>query len=187
MNISVLEISSIIGLIAAIVTTVNICLGLLIAVRYDLLKDWPRIRLNIFAIHNSSAYLALALMVAHPLLLLAVRQPRWTVLQLALPVWSPVQPAINSLGALGLYLVIIVVVSSYLRTRLGPHRWKILHYLVYPAAACTFAHGILANPTLSGSAVDPLDGEKLVIEGCLLAVIAASIWAWRVRAGRRLL
>jgi methionine sulfoxide reductase heme-binding subunit len=186
-NISALEISSTIGLIAAIVTTVNICLGLLIAVRYDPQTDWPRIRLNIFAIHNSSAYLGLALVVAHPLLLLAVRQPRWTIMQIALPAWSPVQPAINSVGALGLYLLIVVIVSSYFRRHLGFRRWKALHYLVYAAAACIFIHGILANPTLSANAVDPLDGEKLVVEGCLLVVIVASISAWRVRVRRRFL
>jgi DMSO/TMAO reductase YedYZ heme-binding membrane subunit len=184
-NISALEISSTIGLIAAIATTVNICLGLLIAVRYDPQRDWPRVRLNIFAIHNSSAYPALVLVAAHPLLLLAVRQPQWTIMQIALPAWSPVQPAINSVGALGLYLLIVLIVSSYFRRHLGFRRWKVLHYLVYAAAACIFIHGILANPTLSAGPIDPLDGEKLLVEGCLLVVIAASISAWRIRARRR--
>jgi DMSO/TMAO reductase YedYZ heme-binding membrane subunit len=65
--------------------------------------------------------------------------------------------------------------------RLGRRRWKRFHYLVYIAGIGTFIHGILADPDLKGNAIDPLDGEKLFVESCLLVVVLTSVWAWRYR------
>jgi hypothetical protein len=42
-----------------------------------------------------------------------------------------------------------------------------------------FVHGILIDPDLKGRPPDPLDGEKVLVEGCFLAVAAGSIWRWR--------
>jgi hypothetical protein len=57
----------------------------------------------------------------------------------------------------------------------------LFHYLNYVAAICFFIHGILADPDLKGNAIDPLDGEKIFIESCLLLVLLTTIWAWRYR------
>src|SRR5438270_6563202 len=171
----VLEISADLGLLAVFLATANICLGLLIAVRYSPRQRWPRRRINIFAIHNSTAYLLLATMVAHPLVLLFSHTVRWRLLDVALPVWSPVQPLENTIGAAGLYLTVLVVVTSFFRLRLGRRRWKRFHYLVYAASICIFIHGILADPELKGTAIDYLDGEKLLVESCLAIVAVTAI------------
>jgi hypothetical protein len=60
------------------------------------------------------------------------------------------------------------------------------HFLVYAAAVCIFAHGILADPKLSDHPIDPLDGEKVLVEACLLIISVASCWAWRYRVRERL-
>jgi len=80
-----------------------------------------------------------------------------------------------------LYLIVVVVVTSYFRVRIGRQRWKLFHYLVYVAGVGTFIHGILADPALKGNAVDPLDGEKLFVESCLFVVVLTTVWAWRYR------
>src|SRR5438270_14064148 len=110
-----LEISADLGLAAACLATANICLGLLMAVRYSPRQRWPRRQINIFAIHNCTAYLLLATIVAHPLVLLYSQTILWRVMDIAFPVWSPVQPVENTIGAAGLYLYVLVVANYFLR------------------------------------------------------------------------
>jgi predicted ferric reductase len=176
-----LDLSADAGLLAVFLATANICLGLLMAVRYRLWRSWPHRRLDLFALHDRTAYMLLASVLVHPVILLFSRNARWRLVDIALPAWSPVQPLANTLGAAGLYLLVVVVVTSYYRIELGRRRWKRLHYLAYGAAACVFVHGILADPRLEGAAIDPFDGEKLFVESCLLVTLLATAWAWRHR------
>lgn len=176
-----LDLSADVGLLAIFLATANICLGLLIAVRYSPWRRWPHRRINIFAIHNWIAYFLLVSVLAHPAILLFSTNTRWRLVDLAFPVWSPAQPAENTIGAVGLYLVVVVVLTSYFRLRLGRGRWKLFHYLVYAASVCIFIHSILADPQLKGLAIDPLDPEKLFLELCLLIVVLTTAWSWRYR------
>lgn len=176
-----LELSADIGLLAVFLATANICLGLLIAVRYSPSRLWPRRRINIFALHNCTAYLLMASILIHPLILLFLKNMRWRVLDVTVPMWSPVQPIENTIGAIALYLIVVVLFTSYFRLRLGRRRWKLFHYLIYVAGICFFVHSILVNPDLKGNAIDPLDGEKIFVEGCLVVVSLTTVWAWRYR------
>jgi predicted ferric reductase len=176
-----LDLSADVGLLAVFLSTANICLGLLIAVRYSPWRRWPHRRINIFAVHNWTAYFLIASVLTHPFILLFSTRSHWRLLDLALPVWSPVQPIENTVGAVSLYLIVVVILTSYFRRRLGRRQWKLFHYLVYVAGICTFIHGILADPDLKGSPIDLLDGEKLFVEVCFLVVVQSTVWAWRYR------
>jgi len=176
-----LDLSADVGLLAVFLSTANICLGLLIAVRYSPWRLWPHRRINIFAVHNWTAYFLMASVLTHPFILLFSTRSHWRLLDLALPVWSPVQPIENTVGAVSLYLIVVVILTSYFRLRLGRRQWKLFHYLVYVAGICTFFHGILADPDLKGNPIDPLDGEKLFVELCFLVVALSTVWAWRYR------
>ena len=180
-----LDLSAYLGIVAVLLTTANICLGLLIAVRYSPVRLWPHRRINIFMIHTWTAYALLASILLHPIILLFVKLPRWRFVDIALPLWSPVQPFENTVGAVALYLVVVVLLTSYFRLRIGRPRWKRFHYLVYAAGLCIFLHGILADPTLKGNRLDLLDGEKLILEACMLVAVMMTAWAWRYRLGKR--
>jgi DMSO/TMAO reductase YedYZ heme-binding membrane subunit len=176
-----LDLSADVGLLTVFLATANICLGLLIAARYSPSRLWPYRRVNIFAVHTWTAYFLMTSVLIHPVILLFSTQTHWRLLDLVLPMWSPVQPIENTIGAVSLYLIVVVVLTSYFRVRIGRHRWKLFHYLVYVAGVGTFIHGILADPALKGNAVDPLDGEKLFVESCLSVVVLTTVWAWRYR------
>jgi DMSO/TMAO reductase YedYZ heme-binding membrane subunit len=79
------------------------------------------------------------------------------------------------------YTFLFVVVTSYFRPKLRYRPWKKLHYTAYLAAALMFVHGTLIDPDIKNRPTDFLDGEKLLVEGCFLLVVAGSIW--RVRRG----
>ena len=173
------------GLAALGLATLNLCLGLLIAVRYSPLGRWPHRHINLFRLHNWTGYGVLAATLMHPVFLLFSSQVRFRLLDIVFPVWSPKQPLENTLGAVALYALVIVVVTSYARLRLGRRQWKLVHFLVYPAAALLFVHGLLTDPQLKDRTVDWLDGEKLFVEACLLVVAVASLWAWRYRVAKQ--
>jgi predicted ferric reductase len=178
--------SSYAGLVAVFLATLNICLGLLISVRYSPVRYWPhRKHINIFQFHTWTGYAVLALIVLHPALLLFIHDPHFQIFDVLVPVRSPQQPLENTLGAIAFYALVVVVVTSIYRIPIGRKMWKTLHFLVYPAAALLFVHGILTNQNLDSKPVDYFDGEKIFIEICLALIVAASVWAWQHRAKKQ--
>ncbi len=178
-----IDLSADFGLIAVILASLNICLGVLIAVRYSPVRCWPHLRLNIFRLHNRTGYLLVVAIVLHPVILLFDPTTRLRWVDIVLPVWSPVQPLENTLGAVGLYLVLVVVVTSYFRLRLSRLTWKRFHYLVYVAGIAVFAHSLLIDPRLKGL-VDFLDGEKLLVEFCGALTLAFGIFGVKRKRSR---
>lgn len=182
------DLSGTIALVAVGLLTANLLLGLLLSVGYNPARQWPHQRLKLFPFHNWTGYVALAAVVLHAAVLLFSTEPRFTLFDVLVPIRSPEQPVSNTLGAIGLYLVILVVVTSLKRSRstLGRHWWKRIHYTTYAAAGVFFIHGVIADPKVQGNPVDYLDGEKVYIELC--AVLIALAVGWRVhhrRAVRR--
>jgi methionine sulfoxide reductase heme-binding subunit len=179
-----IDVSSVVGLIAVGIFTAQILLGLLLSVGYNPIRHWPRVRgVKLFTFHNWLGYIGLATAFVHPMILLTSSTAGFRVFDIAVPIWSPTQPLPNTLGAIAFYLILFVVVTSYFREVFGRHRWKLLHYTAYAAAMVFYVHGILADPLLKNRPPDYIDAEKVYVEGCALAVVAATIW--RFRYGKR--
>jgi methionine sulfoxide reductase heme-binding subunit len=179
-----LDLSADVGLAAVGLATANLLLGLLMALRYSPVRHWPHRQFNYFALHNWTGYLALAAAVLHPVILLFSSTARFRMRDILYPVHSPSQPLENTIGAIGFYLIFIVVMTSLFRLRLGRRIWKAFHYFIYAAAAALFWHSVFTDPLLKNSPIDPLDGEKAFIEFCLLLVAGVAIFRWR-RAARK--
>jgi len=179
-----IDISSVVGLIAVGIFTAQILLGLLLSVGYNPVRGWPRLRwAKLFTFHNWLGYIGLATAFVHPTILLASSTAGFTLLDIAVPIWSPTQPIPNTLGALAFYLVVFVVLTSYFRKVFGRHQWKKLHYTAYAAAAVFYVHGVWADPLLKNRPPDFIDAEKAYVEGCALLAVAATIW--RFNYGKR--
>ena len=157
----------------------NLLIGSLIAMRYSPWRYWPHRRFNIFRIHNWTGYLLLVTAVVHPVILLFSSTTRFRIRDILLPVQSPSQPLENSIGAIALYCLAVVVVTSYFRLRLGRRLWKSFHFVVYAAAIALFWHSIFTDPNLKNTPVDPFDGEKVFIELCGFSVVVFGILRWR--------
>jgi len=179
------ELSSDAGLVAMVLLTLNILLGLLLSARYNTVRSWPHRRLPVFDIHNWTAYVALALIVIHPVLLLFSETAHFHVVDVLFPIHSPHQTLYNIWGALAFYCVLFVVVTSYVRSRLGSRLWKKLHYVSYAGAGFLFAHGVMIDPDLKERAPDYLDGEKVLVEVCALLILAATVWRIRYQPRKK--
>jgi predicted ferric reductase len=174
-----IDLSSDIGLVAVGLATLNLLIGSLIAMRYSPWRYWPHHRFNIFRIHNWTGYLLLGTCMIHPGVLLFSPTNRFRIRDILFPVHSPSQPFENTIGAIALYCVTMVVVTSYFRLRLGRHLWKSFHFVVYAAALALFWHSIFTDPNLKNAPVDPFDGEKVFIELCAVAVLVFGFLRWR--------
>jgi DMSO/TMAO reductase YedYZ heme-binding membrane subunit len=181
------DVSGTIALGAIGLLTLNLLLGLLLSVGYNPRRQWPRRAFKLFTFHNWTGWIALAAVVLHAGALLFSTDPPFRVYDVLVPIDSPVQPLSNSLGALAFSLLLIVVVTSWkpVRTALGRHLWKPIHYTTYAAAAVFFTHGVIADPLLKGRPVDFIDAEKIYVELCALAVVAAIVWRVKHRRAIR--
>jgi sulfoxide reductase heme-binding subunit YedZ len=176
---SAIDLSSFAGLTAMVLLTINLLLGLLVTTNYHPRQHWPHRNIPVFKIHNWNAYLAIAAVCLHPVILLFSKTAGFHVGDVLWPLHSPGQRLYNCLGAAAFYLIALVVATSYLRPRLGSRPWKKLHYLAYLAAALLFVHGTLVDPNLKNRPTDFLDGEKVLVEACFALLAAASVWRWR--------
>ncbi|MGI8400874.1 MAG: ferric reductase-like transmembrane domain-containing protein [Gemmatimonadaceae bacterium] len=176
---SAIDLSSYFGLTAMTLLTLNILIGLVMSMKYNPVRSWPHRRINTFKLHNWTAYIALTIASVHPVIILFSSTAKFTLLDILYPVHAPRQPWINVLGALALYALAFVVLTSYFRRELGRRAWKTLHFTAYGVAALFFVHGILTDPKLKDAPIDFLDGEKVYVELCLLLVVLAV--GYRVR------
>lgn len=170
---TLLDLCSYLGLGAVGFITVNLLLGMLMSLRYSPIRNWPHRKINIFALHQWTAYVAVFLTLTHPLVLLFLHTPHFSVIDLLWPLHSYLQPKLNTTGAAALYLLMLVLVSSLLRRPIGRPIWRSLHYLVFPAAVLLFVHSILTDPDLKTGHPDLLDGGKIFVEiASLLSTLA---------------
>jgi predicted ferric reductase len=176
------DFSGTLALIAMVLLTLNILMGLLVSVNYNPQTWWPHRKLPMpfWKLHNWNGYLAISVALLHPAILLFVgAKERFRLRDILLPIDSPHQTFYNCLGAITLYLFVFVGATSYFRPQLRYRPWKKLHYVAYAAAAFMFVHGTLTDPELKDRPTDFLDGEKVLVELCFLIVVAASVWRWK--------
>jgi DMSO/TMAO reductase YedYZ heme-binding membrane subunit len=186
METSWLDISSTIGLIATVVLTFNLLLGMLLSTAYRRSDLWKRMpgpvrKVSLDDLHNWTAYVALALALAHPLLLLPDASLKYRLADIVFPVAAPHQAFWTVLGSLAAYAVILVVVTTQkaVKRRLGFRSWKNIHLISYGTALLFILHGIVMDPELKDRPVDWLDGEKLLSEICGLILVFATLIRWR--------
>ncbi|MEP6731202.1 MAG: ferric reductase-like transmembrane domain-containing protein [bacterium] len=168
-----IELSNYAGLGAIGLLTLNILIGLLLATKYNPVRRWPHRRVNTVKIHNFTGWIALALVLIHPALLLLPNRVDFSVIDLFYPLNAPKQPLINTTGAAAAYLLLIVVSTSYFRFEIGRKWWKRIHFATYALFPLYAVHSILTDPALKDRSIDYLDGEKVFVELCVLAVVVA--------------
>ena len=185
-----LDLSSTLGLIATCVLTFNFLLGILLSTAYRRSPLWKRMpvwikKISLDDVHNWTAYVALVFALAHPLLLLPDATLKYHVADILIPVSAPHQAFWTVFGALALYALIVVVVTTQkvIKNRLGFRAWKNIHLISYGTALLFVVHGIFMDPELKDRPVDWLDGEKLVSELCGLLLFVATVI--RIRYYRR--
>ncbi|MCQ9131688.1 ferric reductase-like transmembrane domain-containing protein [Streptomyces hilarionis] len=157
------------GTLGLLLLTATVVLGVASGVRAA-----PRAvgRFGIGRLHRDLSLLTLVFLAVH--VVTAVLDPfvhlRWAVS--VLPFAASYRPLWLGLGTTALDLLLAVLVTSALRTRLGARRWKAAHWLAYAAWPLALFHGV-------GTGTDTrLPLQLWLYAGCLASVVGA-VW-WRL-------
>jgi sulfoxide reductase heme-binding subunit YedZ len=117
-------------------------LGIMVTSR---LGDGALGRRWVFEVHKFASLLALAFVGLHLAVLLPDPWLDFTPRELLVPGASPYRPLPVAMGVVALYAGALVVVSFFIRKRLGHAAWRAVHYCTFGAFALALLHGVYAG------------------------------------------
>lgn len=175
-----IEISGIIGMIALAALAANFLVGITIwsnrPLPFPLPFGWTLLQL-----HKFTGYSAAISILVHILLIPLDPLSGFTWADLALPAWTEHQPLANTFGAVALYLLAIVIISSYYKSKMKLATWRVLHYLSYFAVIPLILHSVITDPKLQDRPIDWFDAEKLFVLLCCIVIVALSFYRFSFR------
>ena len=179
---SFLELSSDIGLIATVLLTLNILLGMMLGTAYKRHTYWKKLpayikRISVATLHNWVAYVALLLVLLHAVFLLFDADTKFRLIDIVFPIHAPHQALFVAVGTLAMYALFTVIITTQraIRKQLSFRTWKNIHLISYGTAILFVVHGVVLDPQLKDRPVDFFDAEKVLSELCGVALIAATV------------
>lgn len=155
------------GITAFVALALDVTLGLLVSTRTAgaLFAKGAAVE-----VHRWLSPLALALVLAHVLLLLVDGYIRFDAIDVLVPLVSSYRPVAVGIGVLAAYIALVVHASFSLRKRLGARTWRRLHYLSFVALIGAALHGVLAGSDSGVTWVRVLYAIPLVLVSVLASV-----------------
>ncbi len=160
------------GLVAMVLLTISMALGLLSSVGYQR-PGLPRF--VTVGLHRNASLLALAFTAVHVITAVADTYAHIGVLDVFIPFVSSYRPLWLGLGAVASDLLIALVLTSLLRTRMSYPAWRAVHLAAYACWPVALVHGL-------GTGTDTPVRWVLLLTLACVAVITALV-AWRLAAG----
>ena len=152
--------------------TASIVLGVLTTARWRTPR-WPRFALS--AVHRNLTLLTLVFVVVHVLTTLLDGYAPIRLFDAVIPFVSAYRPVWLGLGAVAFDLLLALVVTSLLRTRLGYRLWRQIHWLAYASWPVALVHAL-------GTGSDGRAGFMLLAGFGSIAVVVLAVLA-RVAVG----
>lgn len=98
-----------------------------------------------FTLHQDLAAIGVALALVHAAVLAIDRSVPYSLLELVVPFAGPYRPIWVGLGQIALGASLVVLLSFYVRKRIGQKSWRRLHYVSFLAFLAATAHGLMAG------------------------------------------
>lgn len=137
-----------------------------VALKTSLFEGWSRGR-ELSTLHRFLTALWIPLVLLHVGLILADRTAHLRPIDALLPFQARYGTLAIGLGTIGLDLLIVVTVTSYLRRALGVTAWRWLHRLSYPMFAVFFLHAQFAGTDLARPVISATSWGVLAAIGVL--------------------
>lgn len=173
-----IELSGILGLISLGCLTANFIVGLFIWAKSSIKLPY---NLTFLALHKFTGYSAAITIILHVILIPLDPASEFTWTDLLLPLWTVHQPFANTFGAITLYLIAVVVITSYYKEKMKYSVWRTIHFTSYFAAVPLFIHAIVTDPLLKDRPIDWLDAEKAFVELCAVIVLGLMVYRFMIR------
>ena len=159
------------GVVTMILLTVSVLLGILTSFRWSS-ENWPRFVVEF--VHRNASLLVLVFLAIHVGTVLADAFAPIRVVDIFVPFISAYRPIWLGLGALALDLLLVLVVTSLLRHRIGYASWRFVHWFAYICWPVAIVHGL-------GTGTDVKSG---LVYGLTAACVAAVLIAATLRIVR---
>jgi DMSO/TMAO reductase YedYZ heme-binding membrane subunit len=104
-----------------------------------------------FTLHQDLAGIGVALALVHAAILMIDRSMPYSPLEVLMPFAGPYRPVWVGVGQIALALAMLVMLSFYVRKRIGTRAWRAIHHLSFLAFAGATAHGLMAGSDTSAS------------------------------------
>jgi methionine sulfoxide reductase heme-binding subunit len=163
------------GLVTLLLLTVSALLGILTAGRFSS-QRWPRFLSQ--GLHRNVSLLVLVFLALHVGTTVVDTYTSIPLTAAFIPFASSYKTAWLSLGAVALDMLLALVATSLLRTRIGHRAWRRVHWLAYACWPVAVAHGLGIGTDRSATWV------FVLTMGCAVAVLTVA--AWRLVAAARL-
>jgi len=129
---------------------------------------WPRFA--IAGLHRNLTLLAVVFVALHVLTTVADGYAPIGLKDAFVPFLSPYRPVWLGLGAVAFDLLLALVLTSYLRSRIGVRAWRLAHWLAYATWPVALLHA-------AGTGSDARSGWLTILAAASLLAVAAAIFA----------
>ena len=127
-------------------------------------------RFAIAALHRSTSLTAVALLAVHIGTLYLDPYAQLRLADLVFPFMATYRPVWQGLGTLAAELVVLLILTSLVRDRLGQRTWRTLHWTAYACWPLAMAHAI-------GNGTDGKSTWMLgIAAACAASVVGALAW-----------
>jgi len=130
------------GLVAFVLLTVSTAMGIAVNVRA---LDALMRRAWVYEAHQTLSVLALVMTVLHVALLVLDPYLPFKVLEVLVPFAAHWRPVPSALGTIALYLTALLILTSYLRQKIGQKAWRLIHYGGFAGWLAALLHGIASG------------------------------------------
>jgi predicted ferric reductase len=154
------------GLVAYLVLWLSVAWGLAVSSK---ILDNILHRSFTYDFHYFLSWLAIGFTLLHIVVLMFDKYLPYSVLQILLPFISPYRPVWVGIGVLGLYLMVLVTVTFYLRGRIGMKAFRVIHTLSLVSYLGITVHSIFSGTDSSLTSVMLLYVGTFLITVFLLA------------------
>jgi sulfoxide reductase heme-binding subunit YedZ len=128
------------GVVALVLLTVSVVLGILDSMRFSAGPRWPRFAID--SLHRDASLVVIVLLVVHVITSVLDGFAPIALTDGVIPFVTPYRPLWMGLGTLSFDLLIALVVTSLLRRRLGYRSWRAIHWLAYASWPVAVLHGL---------------------------------------------
>jgi predicted ferric reductase len=123
---------------------------------------------NILHLHESLSDWALILTCGHVGVLLIDSYFPFKLSQVLIPFSSSYEPVSMALGTIATYFLIMTIITSKLRKKIGYQRWQKLHALNPLLYICVTFHGLMSGSDFSGPVIAAINIAPVLVMAVML-------------------
>lgn len=134
------------ALLAYLALSGSVIYGLLLSTK---VLDRVSHRAISYTLHQDLAGIGMALALVHAAVLMIDRSVPFSPAEVIIPFTAPYRPLWTGIGQLTMGVSLLVLLSFYVRKRIGHRSWRLVHYLGFVTFIGATVHGLMAGSDTS--------------------------------------